>query len=216
MARGFDGLRQRRRGHRTGPEPQFAALDDFALRGWFHLQHNSPRRGGGFELLSARNTRRPPQIKGQDDAIGAIELHDCCHGKSMAWLWRGCKFGDIQAGIRRQVMAELRAHVCREFLNRVDDTHLLDPLTRADLKTIVELQLIAGEATDHSRVTVESMKGELVSEMRAAKKQALACRRSAAPRHQLHGTNSACPTRRRGLRCAQCLDINPNLSVHIS
>ena len=48
--------------------------------------------------------------------------------------------GEIQEGIRLQVMAELRRHFRPEFLNRVDDT-VLSPLTLADIKKIVDLQL---------------------------------------------------------------------------
>jgi len=129
--------------------------------------------------------------------------------------------GEIQEGIRRQILAELRAHFRPEFLNRVDDTVLFKPLTLADIKKIVDLQLallrarladrhieldlsdaakehvaregydpvygarplkrflqraletplsrqlIAGEITDHSRVTVELGKGELVFEAKS-------------------------------------------------
>ncbi len=132
--------------------------------------------------------------------------------------------GEIQEGIRRKVMAELRAHFRPEFLNRVDDTVLFKPLTLADIKKIVELQLtllrarladrqitldlsdaakehlaregydpvygarplkrflqraietplsrqlISGEVTDHSRVTVEYKKGELVFDAKPTKK----------------------------------------------
>ena len=49
--------------------------------------------------------------------------------------------GEIQEGIRLQVMAELRRHFRPEFLNRVDDTVLFKPLTLADIKKIVDLQL---------------------------------------------------------------------------
>jgi len=49
--------------------------------------------------------------------------------------------GEIQEGIRRQVMGELRNHFRPEFLNRVDDTVLFKPLTLADIKQVVELQL---------------------------------------------------------------------------
>ncbi|MBK9139461.1 MAG: ATP-dependent chaperone ClpB [Verrucomicrobia bacterium] len=49
--------------------------------------------------------------------------------------------GDIQDNIRKQVMAELRRHFRPEFLNRVDDTVLFKPLTLADIKKIVDLQL---------------------------------------------------------------------------
>ncbi len=38
-------------------------------------------------------------------------------------------------------MAELRSHFRPEFLNRVDDTVLFKPLTMAELKEIVELQV---------------------------------------------------------------------------
>jgi ATP-dependent Clp protease ATP-binding subunit ClpB len=132
--------------------------------------------------------------------------------------------GEIQESIRRQVMAELRAHFRPEFLNRVDDIVLFKPLTLADIKKIVELQLtllrqrlaqrhielelsdaakehiaregydpvygarplkrflqraletplsrqlIAGDITDRSRVTVDFKKGEIVFETKAAKK----------------------------------------------
>ena len=132
--------------------------------------------------------------------------------------------GEIAQGIRRKVMAELRATFRPEFLNRVDDTVLFKPLTLADIKKIVDLQLtllrarladrhieldlsdaakehiaregydpvygarplkrylqravetplsrklIAGEITDHSRVIVESKKGELVFESKAVNK----------------------------------------------
>ena len=43
--------------------------------------------------------------------------------------------------LERQVLAELRRHFRPEFLNRVDDTVLFKPLTLADIKHIVDLQL---------------------------------------------------------------------------
>jgi ATP-dependent Clp protease ATP-binding subunit ClpB len=49
--------------------------------------------------------------------------------------------GEIAEGIRRKVMAELRSSFRPEFLNRVDDTVLFKPLTLADIKKIVDLQL---------------------------------------------------------------------------
>jgi len=49
--------------------------------------------------------------------------------------------GDIDEPIRKQVLAELRRHFRPEFLNRVDETVLFMPLTLADIKKIVELQL---------------------------------------------------------------------------
>ncbi len=132
--------------------------------------------------------------------------------------------GEIQDNIRKQVMAELRRHFRPEFLNRVDDTVLFKPLTLADIKQIVDLQLtllrarladrhitldltdaakehiaregydpvygarplkrflqraletplsrqlISGKVTDHSRVTVDFKKGELIFEAKAGKK----------------------------------------------
>ncbi|NGO39670.1 ATP-dependent chaperone ClpB [Limisphaera ngatamarikiensis] len=49
--------------------------------------------------------------------------------------------GEIAEGVRRKVMAELRAHFRPEFLNRVDEIVLFKPLTLAEIKRIVELQL---------------------------------------------------------------------------
>ena len=49
--------------------------------------------------------------------------------------------GEISEDLRRQVMGELRAHFRPEFLNRVDEIVLFKPLTLADIKKIVELQL---------------------------------------------------------------------------
>ena len=49
--------------------------------------------------------------------------------------------GEIAEGIRRQVLAEMRRHFRPEFLNRVDEVVLFKPLTLADIKKIVELQL---------------------------------------------------------------------------
>jgi len=132
--------------------------------------------------------------------------------------------GEIAEPIRKQVLVELRRHFRPEFLNRVDETVLFKPLTLADIKKIVGLQLdllrarladrhielvlsdaakehiaregydpvygarplkrflqravettlsrklIAGEVPDHSRVTVDFKKGELVFEIKAGKK----------------------------------------------
>jgi ATP-dependent Clp protease ATP-binding subunit ClpB len=49
--------------------------------------------------------------------------------------------GDIAEPIRRRVMGELRAQFRPEFLNRVDEVVLFKPLTRAEIKQIVDLQL---------------------------------------------------------------------------
>jgi ATP-dependent Clp protease ATP-binding subunit ClpB len=49
--------------------------------------------------------------------------------------------GEIPEDVRKRVMAELRAHFRPEFLNRVDDIVLFKPLTFAEIKQIVDLQL---------------------------------------------------------------------------
>ncbi len=46
-----------------------------------------------------------------------------------------------QEAMRRKVMEELNRHFRPEFLNRVDETIIFRPLTRDDLKQIVEIQL---------------------------------------------------------------------------
>jgi len=124
--------------------------------------------------------------------------------------------GEIAEGVRKKVMNELRGHFRPEFLNRVDEIVLFKPLTLAEIKRIVELQLnllrarlaerhielelsdaakeyiarkgydpvygarplkrflqrhvetalsrklLAGNITDHSRITVELKEGELL------------------------------------------------------
>ncbi|AKU91946.1 ATP-dependent chaperone ClpB [Vulgatibacter incomptus] len=47
----------------------------------------------------------------------------------------------IPAGVRDAVMAELRATFRPEFLNRLDETVIFHPLTRAQLRQIVDIQL---------------------------------------------------------------------------
>jgi ATP-dependent Clp protease ATP-binding subunit ClpB len=49
--------------------------------------------------------------------------------------------GEIAEDARNKVMAALRAHFRPEFLNRVDEIVLFRPLTLAELKRIVDLQL---------------------------------------------------------------------------
>ncbi|MFP4223831.1 MAG: ATP-dependent chaperone ClpB [Phycisphaeraceae bacterium] len=49
--------------------------------------------------------------------------------------------GELSDTTRNRVMAELRSHFRPEFLNRVDDTVLFKPLTQAELKRIVDLQV---------------------------------------------------------------------------
>jgi len=131
--------------------------------------------------------------------------------------------------LEKQILTELRRHFRPEFLNRVDDTVLFKPLTLADIKKIVDLQLtllrarladrhitldltaaakehiaregydpvygarplkrflqraletplsrqlISGEITDHTRVTLDFKKGELVFEKKVGKKRDGAC-----------------------------------------
>ena len=48
--------------------------------------------------------------------------------------------GQIREGARQSVLHELRAGFRPEFLNRVDDIVLFKPLSRAEIKTIVDLQ----------------------------------------------------------------------------
>ncbi len=47
--------------------------------------------------------------------------------------------GDIKEEARKQVMAELRRQFRPEFLNRVDDIVLFKPLTRGEIKQIIDL-----------------------------------------------------------------------------
>ncbi len=49
--------------------------------------------------------------------------------------------GEIDEAVRTGVMTELRRHFRPEFLNRVDEIVLFKPLTLAEIKVIVELQL---------------------------------------------------------------------------
>ncbi|MEM1423864.1 MAG: AAA family ATPase, partial [Planctomycetota bacterium] len=49
--------------------------------------------------------------------------------------------GQITTDARAAVMRELRAHFRPEFLNRVDDTVLFTPLSREDVRRIVDIQL---------------------------------------------------------------------------
>ncbi len=49
--------------------------------------------------------------------------------------------GEIAEHVRNKVMAELRIHFRPEFLNRVDEIVLFKPLTLAEIKRIVDLQL---------------------------------------------------------------------------
>ena len=49
--------------------------------------------------------------------------------------------GEISEQVRKRVMAEMRTHFRPEFLNRVDEIVLFKPLTFAEIKKIVDLQL---------------------------------------------------------------------------
>jgi ATP-dependent Clp protease ATP-binding subunit ClpB len=49
--------------------------------------------------------------------------------------------GEIREDVRKRVLAEMRAHFRPEFLNRVDEIVLFKPLTFAEIKKIVDLQL---------------------------------------------------------------------------
>ncbi|HOW65301.1 MAG TPA: ATP-dependent chaperone ClpB [Candidatus Paceibacterota bacterium] len=49
--------------------------------------------------------------------------------------------GEIDEGLRRKVLAELRHHFRPEFLNRVDDVVLFKTLTLDEIKKIVDLQV---------------------------------------------------------------------------
>jgi ATP-dependent Clp protease ATP-binding subunit ClpB len=53
---------------------------------------------------------------------------------------------EVRDEVERQVLGEMRRHFRPEFLNRVDEVIVFKPLDRAELKTIVELQLKRLEA----------------------------------------------------------------------
>jgi ATP-dependent Clp protease ATP-binding subunit ClpB len=47
----------------------------------------------------------------------------------------------IDEGVKREVMDALRAHFRPEFINRVDEIIIFHPLTREEMKTIIEIQV---------------------------------------------------------------------------
>ena len=49
--------------------------------------------------------------------------------------------GELSEGVRRQVNEALRQHFRPEFLNRVDEIIVFHPLSRADMKQIIDIQL---------------------------------------------------------------------------
>jgi ATP-dependent Clp protease ATP-binding subunit ClpB len=48
--------------------------------------------------------------------------------------------GQLAEGVKRQVMDVVRAHFRPEFLNRIDETIVFHPLSRADLTSIIDIQ----------------------------------------------------------------------------
>jgi ATP-dependent Clp protease ATP-binding subunit ClpB len=58
-------------------------------------------------------------------------------------LLKGIKSGDttIAAGVKERVMIDVRRHFAPEFLNRLDDITVFNPLSRANLRDIVQLQM---------------------------------------------------------------------------
>ncbi|MBI5383517.1 MAG: hypothetical protein HZA90_02390 [Verrucomicrobia bacterium] len=50
--------------------------------------------------------------------------------------------GTAWSSLEKQILSEFRRHFRSEFLNRVDDTVLFMPLTLADIKKIVDPQLV--------------------------------------------------------------------------
>jgi ATP-dependent Clp protease ATP-binding subunit ClpB len=64
--------------------------------------------------------------------------------------------GQIREGARKTVMQELRANFRPEFLNRVDDTVLFKPLTREEIRSIVDLQMAElRRRLESRRITLE-------------------------------------------------------------
>ncbi|WP_027716087.1 ATP-dependent chaperone ClpB [Desulfuromonas sp. TF] len=64
--------------------------------------------------------------------------------------------GQIREGARKTVMQELRTNFRPEFLNRVDDIVLFKPLTREEIRTIVDLQMAElRRRLESRRITLE-------------------------------------------------------------
>jgi ATP-dependent Clp protease ATP-binding subunit ClpB len=68
--------------------------------------------------------------------------------------------GEIMPATRQRVMTELRTHFRPEFLNRIDEIVIFKPLTRVEIKKIVDLML---EAT-RSRLRDRGMRLEVSDE----------------------------------------------------
>jgi len=63
--------------------------------------------------------------------------------------------GEIDEATRSKVLGEMRQHFRPEFLNRVDETVLFSPLTKDELKKIVDLQLaLLQKRLDDRRITL--------------------------------------------------------------
>jgi ATP-dependent Clp protease ATP-binding subunit ClpB len=64
--------------------------------------------------------------------------------------------GQIREGAKKTVMQELRTNFRPEFLNRVDDIVLFKPLTREEIRTIVDLQMAElRRRLESRRITLE-------------------------------------------------------------
>ncbi|MBI2924206.1 MAG: ATP-dependent chaperone ClpB [Verrucomicrobia bacterium] len=83
-------------------------------------------------LIMTSNIGSPLLIEGLESRLQAEPEGDECAKPAKAGTPN-----DVEA----HVLAELRRHFRPEFLNRVDDTVLFKPLTLADIKKIVDLQL---------------------------------------------------------------------------
>ncbi|PWU04433.1 MAG: ATP-dependent chaperone ClpB [Verrucomicrobia bacterium] len=55
------------------------------------------------------------------------------------YLMEGVKGDEIPEGVRESVMNDLKAHFRPEFLNRIDDVVLFKPLTKIEIRKIVDL-----------------------------------------------------------------------------
>ena len=71
--------------------------------------------------------------------------------------------------IELELTEAAKEHLAREGYDPVYGARPLKRFLQRAIETPLSRKLIAGEATDHSRVTVEFKKGELVFETRVAK-----------------------------------------------
>lgn len=64
--------------------------------------------------------------------------------------------GELRAGVREEVMQQLRGHFRPEFLNRVDEIVLFKPLLVEQIMRIIDLQLVDLQARlDERKITLE-------------------------------------------------------------